>query len=57
MNQANTLCIVAILLCMASLAQVLCFGLNPGQLGGYGPAGLMVALPLVSYALGRLYQK
>lgn len=56
MNQANTLCLVAIVLCMWSLAQVLCFGLNPGNLGGYGPAGLMMALPVVGYALGRLYK-
>lgn len=57
MNQANTICLIAIVLFMASLANVLCFGLNPNALGGYGPAGMMVALPVVAYALGRLWVK
>ena len=53
MNQANTLCLVALIIIMASLAKILCFGLNPDHLGGLGPAGLMVAVPVVSYMLGR----
>lgn len=55
MNQANTLCLVALVVVMYSLGRVLCFGLNPGNLGGYGPAGLMMVMPLVGYALGRLW--
>lgn len=53
MNQGNTLGMVAIILFMAYLASVLCFGLNPTNLGGWGPAMLMVCLPMISYALGR----
>ena len=55
MNQANTLCMVAILIVMASLANTLCFGENPGHLGGWGPMMLMVCLPLASYVLVRIW--
>ena len=55
MNQANTLCLVAILLVLGRLAYVLCFGLNPYHLGGWGPAMMIVLLPLASYGLGRLW--
>ena len=57
MNQANTLCLVAIVLFMAALANVLCFGTNDHNLGGYGPAGLMTVLPVVAYALGRIWSR
>lgn len=56
MNQANTLCLVAVLLFMGQLANTFCFGLNPTNLGGWGPAMMMVALPLVAYALGRIFE-
>ena len=55
MNKANTLCLISLVLVMYALAQVICFGLNTGNLGGYGPAGLMMAMPVVGYALGRLW--
>lgn len=55
MNQANTLCLIALVIVMYSLGRVLCFGLNVDHLGGYGPMGLMMALPVVGYVLGRLY--
>lgn len=55
MNQANTVCMIAILILMGTLANVLCFGTNPNNLGGYGPAMLMVCLPLLAYALGRIW--
>lgn len=57
MNQANTLALVAIVLFMASLANVLCFGTSPSHLGGWGPAGMMVFLPLAAYLLGRIWTK
>ena len=56
MNQANTICLLAVLYVMGQLASIFCFGLNPGNLGGYGIAMLFVALPLVTYALGRMWQ-
>ena len=54
MNQANTVCLIAILILMGTLANVLCFGTNPNNLGGYGPAMLMVLLPLLAFALGTI---
>ena len=57
MNQANTLCLVAILVFMGVLANTLCFGTNPGHLGGWGPMIMMVSLPLAAYGLGRLWVK
>lgn len=55
MNQANTVCLIAIVLMLAKLASILCFGLNPYHLGGWGPAMLIAGLPVVSYCLGRMY--
>lgn len=55
MNQANTVALIAIILFMAHLSSIFCFGLNPTHLGGWGPAMMMVVLPLVSYALGRIW--
>lgn len=57
MNQANTLCLVALVIVMGSLANVLCFGVNTGNIGGYGPAMLMMVGPVVGYALGRIWSK
>ncbi len=57
MNQANTVCLLAIILVMYSMAQVLCFGLNPGNLGGWGPTMLMMVLPVAGYGLGRIWQR
>jgi len=56
MNQANTLCLVSILIFMGVLANLFCFGLNPNHIGGWLPAGVMVALPMASYMLGRIWQ-
>ena len=56
MNQANTLCLVAVLLIVSMLARTFCFGLNPMMLGGWGPAMILIAGPLVTYLLGRIYQ-
>lgn len=55
MRQANTVCLIAILFFMSMLAGELCFGLNPSHLGGWGPAMMMLTLPLVAYALGRVW--
>lgn len=57
MNQANTLCLVALVIVMYALAQILCFGTNPAGLAGFGPAGLMIVMPIVGYALGRIWEK
>ena len=57
MNQANTLCLVALIIIMAAIANILCFGLNPDHLGGWGPTMLMVTTPLVAYGLGRTWQE
>ena len=57
MNQANTLCLVAIILLVAQLANTFCFGLNPTHLGGWGPAMIMTCGPVIGYALGRIWHK
>ncbi len=55
MNQANTFCLIALVVIMYALGKVLCFGLNAHHLGGWGPMGLMMILPVVGYLLGRTY--
>ena len=57
MNQANTVCLVAITLFMAYLASILCFGINEYHLGGWGVAMVMTCFPLVAYALGRIFDE
>ena len=54
MNQANTLCMVAIILCVYNIGYILCF--ETTMLGGWGPLMVLVVAPLIAYSLGRNWE-
>lgn len=54
MNQANTICLLAVLYLMGHIGYQLC--ITDTQLGGWILVGIMAALPLATYALGRAFQ-
>lgn len=56
MNQANTVCLIAIILFMGYITSVMTFGTAPEHLGQWGPIMMAMCLPLVSYALGRIFE-
>ena len=51
MNQANTICLIAVLYLSGYIGYELC--MTNTQLGGWILVGIMAALPLCTYMLGR----
>lgn len=57
MNQANTVCLIAIILFMGYITYIMSFGAAPAHLGTWGPIMMATCLPLVSYGLGRIWER